>query len=250
MRRIVVTGIVLIGIVILSSLAATRAPETSVVVAAPSQNSQPVTVTNFPSVQGVSGTVNIGNLPAVQRVVVGNLPAVQQVGGSVAVTNLPGIQSVTGNVAVSNLPAVQMVGGSVAVSNLPLDADGSVRVAPAAPAAPSFLFVKVAEAVPLGVLQATPTASLSVAGWKTVNILFRVNFPPGTGSASCLVPTVYYGAEDLFAHVADGQGVCPGATLPTSLSNFPVLGPEIRVGVGGGSGPSATTLDIWLYLTN
>src|SRR6266850_1769696 len=63
MRRIVVTGIVLIGVVILSSLAATRAPETSAVVAAPSQNPQPVTVTNFPTTQGVSGTVNVGNLP-------------------------------------------------------------------------------------------------------------------------------------------------------------------------------------------
>src|SRR2546425_1052295 len=107
-------------------------------VAAPSQNPQPVTVTNFPSVQGVSGTVNVGNLPAFQNVTVGNLPAVQQVGGSVAVTNLPGIQSVTGNVAVSNLPAVQMVGGSVAVSNLPLDADGNLRVSGPVTPAPSL----------------------------------------------------------------------------------------------------------------
>jgi len=78
MRRIVVTGLMLIGAVILGSIAATRAPETSVVVAAPSQNPQPVTVTNFPTTQGVTGTVNVGNLPAVQNVA-----------GTVAVGNLP-----------------------------------------------------------------------------------------------------------------------------------------------------------------
>jgi len=103
MRRIVVTGIALICVVILSSLAAATAPETSAVVAAPSQNAQPVMVTNFPSTQAVSGTVNVGNLPAVQ--------------------------TITGAVSVGNLPAVQTVAGSVQVANLPIDGEGNVRVA-------------------------------------------------------------------------------------------------------------------------
>jgi len=52
-----------------------------------------VEVTNFPAVQGVSGTVNVGNLPSVQSVV-----------GSVAVSNLP--LDPDGNVRVSNVPAI------------------------------------------------------------------------------------------------------------------------------------------------
>jgi hypothetical protein len=52
----------------------------------------------------VDGTVNVGNLPAVQ-----------QVAGDVAVSNLPAVQQVAGSVAVSNLPAVQQVTGTVQV---------------------------------------------------------------------------------------------------------------------------------------
>ncbi len=78
MRRIVVTSLALISIVVLGTLAATRGPRSAVIEAAPTQNPQPVAVTNFPAVQGVTGTVNVANLPAVQNVA-----------GTVAVANLP-----------------------------------------------------------------------------------------------------------------------------------------------------------------
>ncbi len=204
MRRIVVTGIVLVGVVILSSLAATRAPETSVVVAAPSQNPQPVTVTNFPSVQGVSGTVNVGNLPAFQNVTVGNLPAVQQVGGSVAVTNLPGIQSVTGNVAVSNLPAVQMVGGSVAVSNLPLDADGNVRVSsPTAPPSPQIHFIGF-------------TKPIEISDVFGMSIECNAEFP---GTRACKTDEFLYAIPPPTDWPGDRAGVLPPVDAPFRCVN-------------------------------
>lgn len=62
---------------------------------------------------GVSGTVNVGNLPATQAVNgtvdVGNLPSSQTVNGTVNVGNLPATQAVTGTVNVGNLPAAPVL---------------------------------------------------------------------------------------------------------------------------------------------
>jgi hypothetical protein len=88
MRRIVVTGLAIICVIIIGSMAATREPRSAVIEAAPTQNPQPVAVTNFPAVQGVTGTVNVGNLPAVQTVT-----------GTIAVGNLP--LDVNGNIRVA-----------------------------------------------------------------------------------------------------------------------------------------------------
>ena len=83
-----------------------------------------VTVGNFPAIQPVSfaGSVTVGNFPATQPVS-GTITALQGtspwvVSGSV--TALPsGIQPISGSVAVTNFPASQLIAGSVAVSNFP-----------------------------------------------------------------------------------------------------------------------------------
>ena len=79
-----------------------------------------VSITNLPANQAVSGSVAVSNLPTVQAVTVANQPALNSDGGSLShVTNFPTLQSVTGAVSITNLPATQAVSGSVAVSNLP-----------------------------------------------------------------------------------------------------------------------------------
>ncbi len=64
-------------------------------------NPMPISVTNFPAIQAVSGSVTVGNFPTTQPV-----------SGTVAVSNLPATQAVT----VGNFPATQPVSGSVIVS--------------------------------------------------------------------------------------------------------------------------------------
>lgn len=80
----IATG-VLVGIIVAGAIGA-----------APVKTASPVEVVNFPQVQGIGGTVNVGNLPAVQSV------------------------DVLGEVAVA---------GVVDVGNLPLDANGHLQVA-------------------------------------------------------------------------------------------------------------------------
>ena|SRR5438093_189525 len=91
MRRIVITGLALICVVTLGSLAATREPRSAVIDAVTRTPTQ-VEVTNFPAVQGVAGMVTVGNLPAVQNVM-----------GAVAVNNLP--LDADGNVRVAGQAA-------------------------------------------------------------------------------------------------------------------------------------------------
>ena len=84
-----------------------------------------VDVGNFPAIQAVSGSVSVSNLPATQpvsgSVSVSNFPATQPVsgtvtvGGSVSVSNFPATQPVSGSVSVSNFPSTQVVLGSLAV---------------------------------------------------------------------------------------------------------------------------------------
>jgi hypothetical protein len=97
----------------------------------------PVSVSNFPATQPVSGTVTVvqptgSNL----HVDIDNFPATQPVSGTVAVSSLPSIPAganAIGSVSVSNFPATQPVSGTVAVSSLPsipagANAIGSVSV--------------------------------------------------------------------------------------------------------------------------
>jgi hypothetical protein len=170
----------------------------------------------------------------------------------VEVTNFPTVQAVNGTVNVSNLPAVQAVSGLVGVSNLPVDADGNLRVSSATGSAgPSFLLVKIAEGVSLSLLQASPTSPYPIAGWKNVYMLARANFPAGTSQGTCLGVGVEEGAEDLFAQIASYGGLCAPyqGFSNTRADGVPVVGPEIRFRMTSGSGPTETTMDIWLYLT-
>lgn len=77
MRRMVVAGVVLACAAFIAR-GAVQGQRQVGLEAAPTRTVTPVEVTNFPVVQGVSGSVNVGNLPAVQNVV-----------GGVQVTNLP-----------------------------------------------------------------------------------------------------------------------------------------------------------------
>ncbi len=78
MRRIVVTGLIVFSALTLSMVGGAADQRTRGVGAALTRTPTQVEVTNFPVVQGVSGTVNVGNLQAVQTIA-----------GSVTVSNLP-----------------------------------------------------------------------------------------------------------------------------------------------------------------
>lgn len=95
---------------------------------------EPVSTEALPEVQKVSGTVDIGHLPALEgKVTVLNFPADQAIHGtveisnadelqlrSVEVSNLASVQEVAGEVDVSNFPEVQEVSGTVEVDNFPV----------------------------------------------------------------------------------------------------------------------------------
>jgi len=77
MRRIVITGLIVSSALTFSWVGGASGQRVREGAAATTRPTQ-VQVTNFPAVQGVTGTVNVGNLPAVQNV-----------SGTVAVGNLP-----------------------------------------------------------------------------------------------------------------------------------------------------------------
>jgi hypothetical protein len=76
-----------------------------------------ITVGNFPITQTVSGTVEISN----SGITVLNFPTIQPVSGTVIVGNMPGTQPVSGTVAVSNFPNIQQVAGGITVNNFPIN---------------------------------------------------------------------------------------------------------------------------------
>lgn len=104
-----------------------------------------LTISNFPPVQPITGSVDIGNLPTVQLVSITNAPL--PVSGSVnvlnfpavlpvTISNFPAIQPVTitgtplpisGLVNIANFPSVQPISGTVVVSNFSGSADVSDR---------------------------------------------------------------------------------------------------------------------------
>jgi len=178
--------------------------------AAPTRTATPVEVINFPAVQGVSGAVNVGNLPAVQA-----------------------------------------VSGNVQVTNLPLDADGNVRVScPGGGTRQAYMFVQIANAMLISELQANGTAPFPVAGWRNVQVLFRINAPPGAQACDTGV-LPQFGAGNAFATAWVVPRTCtPFGQSATAMGGGPVLGPEIRFRADGSSVPSATTFDLWLYLTD
>jgi hypothetical protein len=97
--KAVLGTIVLIGAGVTAASAAPSTPDAvggngiGLAVVVENKPTQPIPVAG-----AVTGTVNVGNLPATQQVAgtvnVGNLPATQQVAGSVNVANLPATQNV------------------------------------------------------------------------------------------------------------------------------------------------------------
>jgi hypothetical protein len=180
----------------------------------------------------------------------------------VAVSNFPQIQpvavdktvTVTGSVAVTNFPAVQQVAGTVNVGNLPVDADGNVKVASSSCQGHRSLFVKVTDALPIGVAQASGTDVYDVTGWTNVQVFFRVSFPVGNFQ-TCLSLTPAFGQGDIFAPAGwSGPQACypgggNGGLITGNVMGGPVVGPELKF-LMGGSSLTATTLEIWLYLTD
>ncbi len=237
MRRIVITGLVLICVVALGSMAGTREPRSAVIDAATRTPTQ-VEVTNFPAVQGIAGTVNVGNLPAVQ--------------------------TVAGTVAVANLPAVQSVSGTVAVGNLPLDANDNVRVASAS-AAPSFVLIKIADAVQFVPscpgLQPTNLGTFNVAGFRRATLFGTMTIDSQQNTPMCVNMRM---DETFNGSVFSGTGagvLCgnvlsnPPLTLPFSTGGFDVSVPEVTVtaqeydnAYGSGCLGGSVTLTAWLYL--
>ncbi len=72
-----------------------------------------VNVSNFPTTQAVSGSVN-STITNTSIAVTGDFyPTTQPVSGSVSVSNFPTTQPVSGSVSVSNFPTTQAVSGSV-----------------------------------------------------------------------------------------------------------------------------------------
>lgn len=197
------------------------------------------------TVNGDGGGTTASPVP----VTVSNFPTTQTV---LAIRPIP----IIGSVAVTNFPAVQQVAGAVSVGNLPLDADGNVKVATATTCAGHrSLFIKVTDALPIGVAQASGTDTYPVAGWTNVQVFFRATFPVGNFQ-TCLSLAPVFGQGDLFAPAAwAGPQACypgggNGGQVTGNVTGGPVVGPELKFLVGGGSSLSATTLEIWLYLTD
>lgn len=77
-----------------------------------------IAVSNFPSVQVVTGTVLA--LPTGTQTVVGTVTAVITGTLQTTVTNFPATQTVTGSVGITNFPAVQVITGTVALAAQPI----------------------------------------------------------------------------------------------------------------------------------
>jgi hypothetical protein len=227
MRRIVLIGLALICVIIIGSMGATREPRSAVIEAAPTQNPQPVAVTNFPTVQGVTGTVNVGNLPAVQNVM--------------------------GTVAVANLPAVQAVAGTVAVGNLPLDPNGNVRVTSGPPSPPPSAVIKIADALPVGPVESLTLGPINVAGWHRISLIVRANIAVN-GDTSCIHVSAPFSLDGIV--LVNGPMIAVCTDFNTSVTSETrsdiaaqdLITPEVTVFVTGANTPS--TLDAWLYLSN
>lgn len=161
----------------------------------------------------VSGTVDVGNLPATQQVAgtvdVGNLPATQQVAGSVSVDNLPATQQVAGSVAVSNLPATQQVAGTVGIA-------GPVTVAQAQPQA---FTGRLTEDSPGSATQTTQTYFVQVSSF---------GLPAGqTLTARSFSAQVFTPSDDCrVEHVSLRRLLPGGATGPALWSAATQTGPQ------------------------
>ncbi len=70
MRRIVVTGLIVFSALTLTGVGGASGQRAREVAAATMQMSKQVEVTNFPAVQAVAGTVNVGNFPAAAPITV------------------------------------------------------------------------------------------------------------------------------------------------------------------------------------
>ncbi len=212
MRSIRIWGITiaLLGAVLLADGPRAQRLRPEAITRTPSQ----VEVTNFPAVQGVSGTVNVGNLPAVQTV-----------GGTVAVGNLP--LDADGNVRVAtSAPSV----------------------------APTFQVVKLFEGVVVTVGgDIIRSAPFQIADWHAAFAFVRITSSDGSYNQICPAPIVEEGTDDLFADidVFSVNGIClpPGLTRTTVVS-VPIMGPEIRIRLSaGGQGGATATVDVWLFAT-
>ncbi len=228
MRRIVITGLIVFSALTLSWIGGAFGQRERGVAAATTRTPTQVEVTNFPAVQTVAGAVNVGNLPAVQNV--------------------------AGTVQVANLPAVQSVSGTVAVNNLPFDANGNLRVTPAASDAPTFQVVKLVEAALVTAGGDTlRSTTFPIAGWRAAYAFARVVTSPGAYNQICPTPIFEEGTEDLFADVggfSSGQSCLPPGYTATTVVPVPIMGPEVRVRISA-SGQTGTTatVDVWLFVT-
>lgn len=197
---------------------------------------------------GLSMGVIVGGLAVAALTAPGDATgAATRTASPVEVVNFPQVQGIAGAVTVSNLPPVQEVQGMVAVNSLPLDAGGNLRVALAS-VVPASLFVKVADALPIGAAQAVGTDPISVTGWNNVQVFFRASFDPQPQTCLNLMPQ--FGDGTVFASAPwSGPGLCsgPGPQI-ASIAGGPVLGPDLRFIVNG-SGLSTTTIEVWVYLT-
>ena len=175
----------------------------------------PVTVSNLPATQPVSGTVAVSNLPATQpisgSVVVSAAPGLtdtQLRANPVAVAvTFPTTQPISGAVSVSNFPASQPVSGAVSVSNLPATQPVSAATLP--------LPTGAATDASLGTIGTTPPtlpgASTGIMGLlRWIGTLFASLVSTTAGNASRVVlvdPVTGNGSLVQAFHNADNQAV-------------------------------------------
>ncbi len=222
-----------------------------------------------PSAQKVASGDGGGGTTSPVPVSVANFPATQSVvalrpipiTGSVAVTNFPAVQQVAGTVNVGNLPLVQNVAGIMAVSNLPFDANGNLRIAPAAPAAPPFALLKIADglAITPSLSQLTPIGTFNVAGFRHASLFAR--FTMESLSYSWCVSLKLNATLDgtTFGDMGSLATQC-SYTLPSPPMTFThfivedLAVPEVTINAmesqQDANLPGSLTVDAWLYLQN
>lgn len=137
------------------------------------------------------GTVRVENLPVSQPVSVSNFPATQSVTGTVDVGNIPITQSIIGTVAIDNFPITQPVNGTVTSTQgttpwicAPVDGQkatysaGVTNVASAAAATDIFTITGSATKV-VRVLHIAATGTRTSAGSNDVRLLLRASANTG-----------------------------------------------------------------------
>lgn len=83
-----------------------------------------VSVSNFPAVQEITGSVSLTGSGITGSVGIDNFPVIQEITGSVSIVE---IIDITGSIGITNFPTTQLITGSVSISEI-VEITGSIDI--------------------------------------------------------------------------------------------------------------------------